>query len=288
MRGAGDSFGIAVNFYLQTKPLPPVVVKFELDLSEVAGNVTKAVAAFMAIQNYAKNSTYTDRRLGLSVSLGSDHFIIDGMWIGTLGIFKAEYLPGLLDTLPVHAVQDVIELDWMNCMDLLGDWGTLEIPKDYSDHQTFFAKSVTIPDPGVDEASVKHYFEFLFSKGAEMPVEYYSMWDLYGGFDSQIAEKGRLKPSAFGHRDAFWVVQNYGYVTGDKAFPHAGIKAIEELNDACAKNLPGCGAYNGYTDPSLDRERANVLYFGPSIYGRLKSLKARLDPYSLFSNPQSI
>lgn len=58
MRGAGESFGIATNFYLQTFPAPEFVLSFSANVGAALKDVDIATTAFQNLQEFALTSRY--------------------------------------------------------------------------------------------------------------------------------------------------------------------------------------------------------------------------------------
>ncbi|KAI1498447.1 hypothetical protein F5X99DRAFT_412091 [Biscogniauxia marginata] len=287
MRGAADSFGIVVNFYLLTRPVPEKVVNWFIDINDAVSSVESAVHAFSYIQSFANDSSPIDRKLGFGIHLGPKRFGVGGTYFGSIEAFNSTIVPALLGGIPVKPSIEAHEVDWLTSLKLLNGGNDLRIGESYSAHSNFFAKSVTVPHPGMSKDALTSYFSYLLNEGAHAPVQYFITVDLYGGTDSQIRTKGP-EFSAFSHRDAMWVAQHYGYVDDMDEFPAEGINFINGLNRAMTRNLAEFGAYENYVDPTLTKEEAHALYYGDQLHGKLKALKRKLDPENVFAHPQSI
>ncbi|KAL7620054.1 hypothetical protein AAE478_010603 [Parahypoxylon ruwenzoriense] len=287
MRGAGDSFGIVVNFYLQTQPAPESVINWYIKINDVTKSVESAINAFQHIQQFVHDASSVDRQLGFNVSLASGYFAIGGTYQGSRARFEDVIVPALLNNIPEEPTVEIQQVDWLTSLKLLNQGQDLDVSSPYEEHSNFFAKSVVVPEPGYTKASLEKFFMYLFDEGARAPVPYFILIDLYGGADSQVSTK-TLDFSAFAHRDALWVAQLYGYVGNDEKFPAEGLEFITKLAESMTTHLPKYGAYENYTDPSLTREQAHELYHGEKLCNRLKDLKKKLDPGNVFANPQSI
>ncbi|KAI8965552.1 putative glucooligosaccharide oxidase [Daldinia sp. FL1419] len=287
MRGAADSFGIAIAFRLNTIPAPDSVIHWDVKISDATKSVESAVKAFQHIQAFVHDGSIVDRRLGLSVTVASDYFAVAGTYLGPLDEFVLRVLPALLKGVPEFPTIEIKQVDWATSLKLLNQGRDIDVPNDYSEQANFFAKSVVVPEPGFTAESLTDFFTLLFKEGATAPIQYFIMIDLYGGADSQISAKDESF-SAFAHRNALWVTQLYGYVDNEKVLPAEGLEFIHRLTAAMTTRLPGYGAYSNYTDPSFGRDEANTLYYGEEQYQRLKRLKAVIDPDNVFANPQSI
>ncbi|KAI1656081.1 putative glucooligosaccharide oxidase [Daldinia decipiens] len=287
MRGAADSFGIAVAFYLNTVPTPGSVIHWDFRVSDATKSIESAVRAFQHIQAFVHDNSVVDRQLGLNVTLSSDYFAVGGTYLGSRNDFIRKVIPALLEGIPEFPTIEVKQVDWATSLKLLNQGRELDSPTDSLEHGNFFAKSVTIPEPGFTAESLTDFFTYLLDTGARAPISYFILVDLYGGVDSQINAKDQSF-SAFAHRDTLWVTQLYGYVDNEQVFPPEGLDFINGLASAMTARLPNCGAYSNYTDPSLPREEANDLYYGKELHKKLKQLKKVLDPNNVFANPQSI
>lgn len=136
---------------------------------------------------------------------------------------------------------------------------------------------------GLSHAVFNEYFRFI-RINSPAPIQWYAIIDLWGGHDSRISSPS--EPSAC-RRDAFWVVQNFGYVDSGAAFPSSGLEFMKGLHQAMAKSIPEAGACANYPDADMTREQAGTRHHGSS-YDRLKGLKQVLDPLDVFHNAQSI
>ncbi|KAI1331493.1 Glucooligosaccharide oxidase [Xylariaceae sp. FL0255] len=284
MRGAADSFGIAVNFYLKTQPAPETIIKWSVDVPEVMKNAESATQAFKNIQDFANDATVVDRHIGFVVFLDHGRFTVEGTFLGSRERFSSIIMPAILSKFPQKATiqVDMRQVDWLTCLRLLCGELDLSVSGVCQEQHVFYAKSAIIPSPGLEVSTLKRYFECVLQQGVQAPVGYFISAQLYGGADSQITSQTR--EDSFGHRNAIWVFQHYGFVDDKGKFPSEGMRFIEDLNKALGE---GRGAYNNYADPSLGSEEAQRLYYGDK-FAKLKLLKGKLDPNNVFSHPQSI
>ncbi|KAJ8121266.1 hypothetical protein ONZ43_g2237 [Nemania bipapillata] len=284
IRGAADSFGIVVSFYLRTQPAPKTVVKWSIDAPEAIQSVESAVAAFQLLQDFAHDASIVDRKLSLVVFLSHNRFSLEGTYLGEMNTFNSKILPELLRVFPKKGAvkADSRQVDWQALLRLLAGDMDLEVSPDYAEHHTFFAKSAAVLHPGLSRDSLESYFQYILREGASAPISYFIGVQLYGGADSQIT--ANTADDSYGHRDAMWMFQHYGFVDNKKTFPEGGIRFIQGLNDALG---PGHGASNNYADASLGPGEAQKLYYGEKLEGLMR-LKSVLDPHDVFSHPQSI
>lgn len=150
----------------------------------------------------------------------------------------------------------------------------------YDEHDNFFAKSITVPEKDKLSANALNAFYTYIKKGA--PTDYFVIINLYGGPGSQINTKDTTF-AAYNDRDSLWVFQNYGITPPSIPF-------INGLNDAIINAQPKTtfGAYLNYVDPSYTAAQAHKLYYGDALYTKLAALKKKVDPTSVFWNPQAI
>lgn len=294
MRGAADSFGVVVNFYVQTQPIPSAVVYFAFNFPAAAADVEAGVSAAMHLQAVAQNASVMDRNLTFGIVVAPDTYTLRGTYLGDDRRFSASILPEILRGLPAYDANSsrVSTVGYLDSLEILAG-GPLGVSTTapYAGHDNFFAKSVTVPEPGLTEAAWRAYLAYARGEGsaARAPVGWFAIVNLEGGVDSRINAR-TTGFAAYRHRGTTWTAQNYGYVGQDEVFPAAGISFVDGLNAAMKREMPSAdfGAYNNYVDPSMGRDEANLQYFGKEIYDRLKGYKQSLDPGELFYNPQTI
>ena len=294
LRGAADSFGIITTFYLQTLAAPTAVVNWQYSIPGMFVSAATTTAVFMQIQAFAQNTSVVDRKLGLGVYLDGSGFSISGTYIGDLTTFTTKVAPELLRGLPTPSSSSVQSLGWIESLTLLASPQPLQQPTSrtsYTLHDDFFAKSLVVPSSApLTTAALSSYFTYIIQDGINAPNPWFSIINLYGGPDSQINVPSPSS-SAYSDRNALWVLQHYGYTgsTGSP-YPPASLTFIDGLNTAITSAMPttALGGYLNYVDPSLTAAQAHDLYYGPTTYAKLLSIKNAVDPGKVFSNPQSI
>ncbi|GAB1316404.1 hypothetical protein MFIFM68171_06614 [Madurella fahalii] len=298
LRGAADSIGIVTSFSLRTQPAPEEVINFTYEFQTLTESVEQAVSAFTRLQSFISNSTAVDRRLSFALQtvVGPDPstgsvsrtILVDGTFMGTLAEYTTQIEPEMLRGLPNPTSRGVVSHDWLSSLAALSMDGTLEPTPS---HLSFFANSVTIDDPGMNEAALRSYLTYML-EGPVPPVPYGSSMDLWGGADTQINIPGKdVSFAAFPHRNVFWAVHNIAQIgpSYDVPFPDEGITYMNGLRDAITQRLNvGSAAYQNLVDTSLTREEAHELYYGDAVLERLRAIKAVYDPHNVFSNPQSV
>ncbi|ETS76860.1 hypothetical protein PFICI_10734 [Pestalotiopsis fici W106-1] len=289
MRGAADMIGIAINFYLQTQPAPAKVVRWELDLASIAPvvDIDRATDAFMHLQEVAHDSTVFNANISFGVVLGPARwFHVAGIYIGSEQMFRDALVPHLLSGICKSMQVKSTELGWIDALKALaGD--DLTVTETYSERSNFYAKSVTIPEPGAPRDSIRTYMEFIATVGQEQQnFGWYAILDLYGGAGSTI--NMNHSSAAYRDRGSMWVAQHQAYVGGDVQFPEDGIAFLNSLNQAMSGMLDTFGAYLPYVDSEYDRTTAKHMYYGQDLYARIQKVKRRFDPTNVFANPHSI
>ncbi|KAI0157092.1 putative glucooligosaccharide oxidase [Hypoxylon sp. FL1284] len=293
MRGAADSFGIAIGFSLLPVEAPRSVVHWDINLPGVFGHVDSWVKAFQHLQDFVHDESVVNRQLGLSVYIDGISFIIRGTYLGPVenlrGIIHS-LLPSLELVARLEGSEPAIsikELSWLESLRALNQGESIEVDSWTEEkHDYFFAKSVVVTEPGFTEEALRSFFEYLADTENSMWMGTYVLINLWGGADSQINTTDG-KSSAFGHRDACWVVQAHSSFSEWRK-PETYINYITELISSMTKHLPRFGAYSGYADPSLTRAEAHKLYYSEETLAKLKQLKKKWDPDNVFSNPHSI
>jgi hypothetical protein len=292
MRGAADSFGIVVNFYLQTHLAPNNVVRFDMNFSDNIPDIASAVRLFLCLQHMAHDASVVDRNLSFGICVSYGYFNVAGTYIGSIDEFKTKIAPAMVHGLPIDTMMKthVEAVDWLIALkSLANDDLTVSLP--YGMRSNFFAKSVTVPEPGFSEAAITNFFNYFFNIGSNPPtgLGWYTIFDLFGGADSQINTKDS-DFAAYLWRNHIWVAQLQVFVNDDeiKVFPEAGVTFIDGLHDSLARGVPGHGSYINYVDSSFGQDEVREQYFGPVVYAKLKEIKRKVDPENVFSNPQSI
>ncbi|KAF2810577.1 FAD-binding domain-containing protein [Mytilinidion resinicola] len=281
MRGAGDSFGVVVTFYMQTQPAPEAVTFFQYSFS-VFGSQETFTDTFLHLQDFATNSSVIDARIGFGVYLDGSGFSLTGTFIGSIDEYNDKIAPELLRSLPTPSSPTVQSMDWISSLVKLSNEPSLSVPlTGYSAHDNFFAKSITVPEStGLTVDALNSYYTYIHSTSA--PASWFSIINLYGGPESAINSKD-TSFAAYSDRNSLWVFQHYGET-------EASVPYIQGLNDAVTNAQPQTkfGAYLNYVDPSLSAADAHTLYYGDEVYGRLAALKKTADPNAVFWNPQAI
>ena len=296
LRGAAADFAIVTTFYLQTLPAPSQVVNWQFSLPNMFADAAATARVFRHIQDFALNASLIDGNLGLGIYLDGSGFSLSGTYFGSPSTFDEQLAPALLAGLPTPSANGTKVYSWLDSLRGL-DSAPLEQPlTGYDAHMFFFAKSVVTPASNpLTQAQLEQYFAYINANGVRNATSgsWFSIINLYGGPDSRI-NAVPTEASAYSDREALWVVQHYGYASGDagSVYPAGNVGFVEGLNTALTSVMAGEGvafkAYQNYVDPSLGRERAHELYYGSETTERLERIKGMVDPESVFWNPQSV
>ncbi|KAF9731799.1 hypothetical protein PMIN06_012552 [Paraphaeosphaeria minitans] len=284
LRGAAESFGIVTNFYLRTQAAPKKVTYFQFQWADTLFKNKKAFTdTFLHIQTFSQNASVVDNRISYGIYLdGNATYNLGGTFFGTGAEFKSTIKPEFLrGTAPPTQVA-VEEYEWIPYLILMSDKTDIKEPlTGYDEHDTFFAKSITVPeaDGGLTATTLNAFWDYI-SKPA--PYSYFVIINLYGGPGSAINTKD-TNFAAYNDRDSLWVFQNYG--TNPTSLDY-----INGINDVIIKSQPEThfGAYLNYVDPSYSAKEAHELYYGQELYSKLATLKKKYDPKQVFWMPQAI
>lgn len=210
MRGAGDSFGIATAFYLQTFEAPSSVLTFQAILPATLKDVDTAVSSFTKLQDFTLDSSKISNNVTMGIYTdiyGS--FSLRGWCMSCdLDHFNSVTFPQMLSAFPTADSTSVKSLGWTDALISANNGGALEEPlTGYEAHDTFYAKSVVTKNAQpLTTAQLTSFFSFLLSEGKSAPSPWYSIIDLYGGAGSQVNVPSS-DSSAYSARDAHWVFQ---------------------------------------------------------------------------------
>ncbi|TID15918.1 carbohydrate-binding module family 18 [Venturia nashicola] len=293
MRGAADSFGIITNFYVETQPAPETIINFGYSISGMYEDKARFVKFFQHLQDYVLHSEHIDRKISIGMYMDGQIFNFIGQYFGDQLFFNNTIVPELFSTLGNGTWKGnpgSQKVDWLKSIELLNGAPiqySLE-RTDYTHHDNFFAKSLTIPEPlGFNEQALQSYHDYIVAKGVEPTNPWFSIVNLYGGRDSMINTKD-TDFAAYKDRHALWVMQHYGFNDPGKK---VDLDFVHGLNDAITRAMPkdaGIGAYLNYIDPSLSRQEAIDVYYGKDVYGKLQILKKKYDPEGVFWNPFAV
>ncbi|KAL2265007.1 hypothetical protein VTJ83DRAFT_7517 [Remersonia thermophila] len=297
MRGAADSIGIAVSFKLRTQPAPEEVINFRYEWTSIYESVDAAVDLFSKLQSYISNPARVDRRLSFSLqtianpSPNSTDLIkvlrLEGTFLGSFADYNTTIEPFMLADLPEPLTRDTESNNYLDSLKPISPTGNLNTAPMYLD---FFANSVTVDSPGMSEAAIRSYFDYMIN-GPKPSAAYLSSMELWGGADSQINRPDirGIDFAAYPHRNVFWTAHNMVRVGPGQPFPEEAITWLQGLRQAIIESTTvHTAAYPNLLDTTLSRDEAHEVYFGPQVLPRLKSIKKKVDPWDLYWNPHSL
>jgi hypothetical protein len=285
LRGAAESFGIIINFYLRTQAAPESVTYFSYRWADALyKNKADFTKTFLHIQDFATNKSVVDNRISFGIYLdGVAAYNLGGTFFGTPEEFNKTIGPELIRGVPAPSTVIVQKYNWIDYLILMSDKTDIREPlTGYDEHDTFFAKSITVPEKNKLSANALNAFFDLIKQGVDAP--WFTIINLYGGPGSAINTKD-TKFAAYKDRDSLWVFQNYGQTPTDKSIPF-----INKINSVIINAQPDTdfAAYLNYVDPSYSAAEAHELYYGAELYNKLAALKKKVDPKQVFWNPQAI
>lgn len=286
MRGAGESFGIATRFYLQTQPAPQQVIHFTYDLNQLYGSARRMAAAFVNAQScLISRSSRIDRRLGLTVRLASGNYRIAGYYYGSYNSWNSVVHSCLGSMLPVSPTVEI--LSYAQALGTIAGRAPLAQPATLEAKSNFFAKSVLIPEHSpLSQSEMAAYLSTLVGSGQKVKDQWVVTFRLMGGVDGQVASKGDSF-SAVSDRDSLWIVQHDGQTQRN---PQDVTRFINQITDTLISATKGdqFGAFAPFVDPTLSNGEAHRKYFSPQTYSKLRDLKTIWDKNEVFKNPHSV
>lgn len=211
MRGAGDSFGIATYFYLQTEAAPSSVLYFTAPLNAAVNDASLATAGFQKLQDWTLTSPDLTANSTFNMYIDtSGTFTLTGWCMECdSAYFSSNVLPAMLAGFP-SVTGSVQQVGWIDALNHVanGDPLTEPLGSAYIYHDTFYAKSViTREAQPLTTASMSSFFTYMISHRGQ--GSFFSIVDLYGGPSSAVNVPSS-NSSAYSDRDALWVFQNYG------------------------------------------------------------------------------
>lgn len=142
----------------------------------------------------------------------------------------------------------------------------------------------------IPESAMTAFVEYMFSS-ATSPDAYpwWAQMDVHGDPNSGIV-KADATHSSYAHRDKLWLFQFSASPRSPFDDGFSGpIAFANGMMDSLTDNLEreAWGRYANYIDSELERDEALEQYFDENL-GRLREVKAEVDPSDLFWNPQSV
>jgi len=288
LRGAGSSFGIAVEFEFETFPLPEELTWFSIVSNVTSGTKAEAVAGLLAFQEVLESGGI-DPNLNMRLSLGSGR-------TQTLEVVYHGVESAAREALEV--LNKPLKLDWKsrNTRTTSGDWlehmegwaygDPLNITYPYEGRQNAYTSSLVTAS--ISEEAMTSFVDYWYENAMGFGVpNWWAQMDVYGDPNSGVVATPSWATS-YAHRDKLWLFQLSTTFFGS-ANTTSGINFLNEFMDSLKDPMaPGdWGRYANYIDSELENAEAVTQYYGAHLE-RLRGIKTNLDPTDLFHNPQSI
>jgi len=289
LRGAGSSYGIVTQFKLKTYTAPTVATYYQYNY--YSPSLTIKTNTILAMQEFGLN--FAPKELALRLFHNNETFQVYGVYWGPKSQWETAIAP-LLSRLPIAGRVPTVpgeEMLWLDTLVRLNNGGELPQPLNYDTHETFFAKSIVTPENDLlDAATLNNFFTYLTTTGQVAPVNWWVIYDLYGGVGSQISVPA-VSATAYSHRDSLFTIQIYTTAPGQvPPYPAGGYPFTDGIVNSIVKyqNDTVFKAYANYIDPTLTKEQAWDLYYGQTQLVKLNTVKDKYDPSRVFWNPQAI
>ncbi|KAF2011161.1 FAD-binding domain-containing protein [Aaosphaeria arxii CBS 175.79] len=286
MKGAGDSFGIAVEFELKTRTVPDKVLRFIFDLARYSRDAKRMADVFVNVQACVQSRSFGDN-YGLTIRLATDAFRVAGYFYGKEADFQRTMLPCLSKAAPVTITIEEQSFS-RSLSSIAGDAPLRRFIDAPGAKSNFYAKSVMIPEQRpLNKAQMQDYFRTVLEAGARVPNQFVITFRLMGGTGSHV--KKDYGDTSIPWRDTLWIAQHDGQTQRN---PRDVARAITAMNDqlegSIQRNVATYFMFPPFIDPDLTREESHKMYLGDEHSRRLQRIKTKWDPTNVFSNPQSV
>ena len=105
-------------------------------------------------------------------------------------------------------------------------------------HDYFYATSTFVSEEEpMSQSASDALFEYFYGPGTNTAVEWFAIFDLYGGGDSAVTSVGP-DHNAFNGRDALYSIQYYGTIPNNTVSDADGIAFIQGMKEAVESNMP--------------------------------------------------
>lgn len=272
IKGAGASFGIVTEFKVHTHPEPGDVVEYTYSIS--FGSQKEMADVYRQWQALVGDPEL-DRRFSsilIAEPLGA---LITGTFYGTEEEYKATGIP---DKIPGGGLADIKLMGWLGSLTHQAEVAGLhlaDISTPFASRSLAFAENDMLDDEAIDKL-----FNYI-DEADKGTLIWTIIWNSEGGAMADFTEG-----NSYPHRDKLMMYQSY--VIGIGSISDTTRDFVEGVQDLVREGAPNANTtYAGYLDPTLDRDAANQFYWGENV-ARLREIKTKWDPNSVFRNPQSI
>ncbi|KAI1791689.1 FAD-binding domain-containing protein [Ganoderma leucocontextum] len=291
--GAGASFGIITSFTAVTqKALDSIAFSYTF-ANYGAEEASKGLQAWQTFSNDPVNKLDTAVGLQIHVNPGSSPsgvvFSVSGVYYGVDEAKVNSTFAPLLEELGTPTDIFLEKQDWItSVLYLAGVDSTAQLNTTLAPdtHDTFFATSTFVPAAAPMNTNASDaLFKYFYGPGASSAVEWFVIFDLYGGGDSVVARADK-DLNAFDARDALYSIQYYGTIPASVSDAD-GIAFVQGMKTAVESNQPGTQfkEYVNYIDSTYTAAEAHTRYY-PTHTERLKTLKDKYDPKRVINFPQ--
>lgn len=273
LRGAGSSFGVITEFTVRTEPEPGSVVEYTYSLSF---GKQKEMAPVYSKWQALVGDPDLDRRftsLFIAQPLG---VLITGTFYGTEEEFDASGIP---EKLPTGGDFNITVMDWLGSLAHIAETTGLYL----SDLPTQFAsRSLALREQDLlSDQSIEELFDYMGSTDPGTLL-WFIIFDNEGGAIADVPEDS----TAYPHRDKIIMYQSYAI--GIPELSDTTVDFVEGVQGKVMEGAPDAHTtYAGYINKNLNRTAAQEFYWGDKL-PKLREMKKKYDPTSVFHNPQSV
>ncbi|ROT39630.1 hypothetical protein SODALDRAFT_331736 [Sodiomyces alkalinus F11] len=276
IRGAGSSFGIVVDFEVDTFEAPPELTWMTIDTGLTTAEA--AVEGLLAWQDYVENDMPREMNMRMFISSGGARLEI--LYHGNEDDARAAIAP----------LEEPLRLNWNSFFNRVGtgDWiaqmtayangERLDQSYPYNAFDNMYVTSLLTKH--IPQEAMESFVDYWFVARSRSSSFWLQM-DAYGGANSAVTAVSPTE-SSYAHRDKLWLFQ---FSTGFRET----VPFVQGFADSLKDNL-ACedwGRYINYVDPELSRDQAQLQYYAANLE-RLQRIKAEVDPNDRFYYPQSV
>ncbi|KAL2756679.1 hypothetical protein ACRALDRAFT_1080831 [Sodiomyces alcalophilus JCM 7366] len=276
IRGAGSSFGIVVDFEVDTFAVPPEVTWMTIDTTLTTAET--ALAGMLAWQDYVENTMPSEMNMRMFINSGGARLEI--LYHGSEADARAALEP-LEEPLGFNwnsFFNRVGTGNWLDQMTAYANGETLNQSYPYTAWDNMYVTNLLTRH--IPETAMESFVDYWFLARAQRSSFWLQM-DAYGGANSAVSAVPASE-SSYAHRDKLWLFQ---FSTGFRETVPFMQGFADSLKDNMARE--DWGRYINYVDSELTREEAQQQYYAENL-ARLQQIKAALDPNDRFYYPQSI